>query len=141
MIHKNKMMIIAVVLFAVLCCTTGCDTEGTVIDQAKIETVITNASFCGEKFLRIASGGGEKQVPIEAISRIFVSNETYQTINGRLYFCATVEFADGKKLDARDKSNNPLTFIDVSTSICGESQKGHFTISLADVYKAMLVTK
>jgi hypothetical protein len=120
---------------------SGCDTEGYVTDQSNIETYVKNVTLCGEKQLTIVSGGAVRTVPIEAISRIVMSNETSRTISGNLYFCGSVEFKDGSKLDARNKANDPLTLIDVGSSLCGESQKGHYSISLANVYKVILKSK
>jgi len=116
----------------------GCNTVGYITDQANIETYVTNLSLCGDKYLMIASGGATRSVPLEAVSRIVMANEETNTIGGKLYFCASVEFRDGSKLDAKNKSNAPLTYVLVSSSLCGDSQKGHYTISLANVYKVII---
>jgi hypothetical protein len=116
----------------------GCNTEGYVTDQTNTETYVKNLSLCGDKFLTIESGGATRNVPLEAVTRIVIANEENKTINGQLYFCASVEFRDGSKLDGKNKSNTPLTFILVGGSLCGETQKGRYMISLANVYKAII---
>lgn len=117
---------------------SGCNTTGYITDQANRETYVTNLSLCGDKYLTITSGGATQSVPLEAVSRIVMANEETSTIGGNLYFCATVEFRDGSKLDAKNKTNSPLTYILVSSSLCGESQKGQYTISLANVSKVII---
>jgi hypothetical protein len=119
----------------------GCNLEGYITDQSGIETYVRNISLCGDKYLTIATGGAVRTVPLEAISRIVVANEESRTINGQLYFCAGVEFRDGTRLDAKNKSNTPLTYVLTSGSLCGDSQKGRYTISLASVYKAIIKAK
>jgi hypothetical protein len=116
----------------------GCNSEGYITDQSNIETYVKNVSLCGDKYLTVVSGGGRRSIPLGAVSRIVVANEENRTINGQLYFCASVEFRDGTKIDAKTKSNAPLTFILVNGSLCGDSQKGHYTISLANVSKLIL---
>jgi hypothetical protein len=116
----------------------GCNSEGYVTDQSNIETYVKNVTLCGDRYLTVASGGARRSVPLGAVSRIVMANEETKTINGQLYFCASVEFRDGSKLDAKTKSNAPLTFVLVSGSLCGDSQKGHYTISLANVSKLIL---
>ena len=117
---------------------TGCNSEGYITDQSNIETYVKNLTLCGDKYLTIASGGATRSVPLEALSRIVMANEETRTINGQLYFCASVEFRDGTKLDAKTKSNSPLTYILVGSSLCGDSQKGRYTIGLANVYKVII---
>jgi hypothetical protein len=138
MMPRRRMIIACVACVACAVLMTGCNTEGYITDQANIETYVKNLTLCGDKYLTIASGGATRSVPLEAVSRIVMANEETRTINGQLYFCAAVEFRDGSKLDAKNKSNTPLTYILVSSSLCGDSQKGRYTISLANVYKAII---
>jgi hypothetical protein len=128
-------------LLAVCVLFAGCNLEGYITDQSNLETYVKNISLCGDKYLTIVTGGALRTVPLEAISRIAVANEESRTINGQLYFCASVEFRDGTRLDAKNKSNTPLTYILTSGSLCGDSQKGRYTISLANVYKAIIKAK
>jgi hypothetical protein len=126
-------------LMAVLCfVVAGCHTEGYVTDLSNIETYVKNLSLCGDKYLTIMNGGAVRNVPLEAVSRIVMANEETRTISGQLYFCATLEFRDGSKLDAKNKSNTPLTYVLVSCSLCGDSQKGRYTIGLNNVYKVII---
>jgi hypothetical protein len=116
----------------------GCNLEGYVTDQSNIETYVKNISLCGDRYITVASGGAVRSLPLAAFSRIVMANEETKTINGSLYFCASVEFRDGSKLDAKNKSNSPLTFILTSGSLCGDSQKGHYSIGLANVSKVII---
>jgi hypothetical protein len=128
----------AVCIAAACAFLTGCNIEGYITDQTNTETYVKSLSLCGDKYFTIESGGATRNVPLEAVSRIVMANEETRTVGGHLYFCANVEFRDGSKLEAKNKSNTPLTYILVSSSLCGESQKGHYTISLANVYKAII---
>jgi hypothetical protein len=119
----------------------GCALEGYVTDQSNTETYVKNINLCGDKYITVTSGGAVRSLPLEAISRIVMANEEAKTIDGQLYFCASVEFRDGSKLDAKNKSNTPLTYVLVSNSLCGDSQKGRYTISLANVSKVIIKSK
>jgi hypothetical protein len=123
---------------ATLAVFAGCNSEGYITDQANIETYVKNVTLCGDTYLTIASGGASRSVPLAAISRIVMASEETRTINGQLYFCANVEFRDGTKLDAKTKTNTPLTFVQVSGSLCGDSQKGRYSISLDKIYKVII---
>jgi len=111
----------------------GCDIQGYVTDQNKQDTQVTHMSICDGHPVRIVSGGAVKDVPLEAFSVITITNDETRSIGGELYFCASVTFRDGSKLDARNKENAPITFVNVGASLCGESEKGTFSIGLANV--------
>jgi len=131
--------LIECLLFACMCAAVcGCESEGYITDQSNIETYVKNVTLCGDKTIAIVNGGSVQNVPIEAFSRIVVANEESRSIGGKLFFCATIEFKDGSKLDAKNKANTPLTFIDATRSLCGESQKGRYTISIANVSKVII---
>jgi hypothetical protein len=123
---------------AALAGLAGCNSEGYITDQSNIETYVKNLTLCGDSYLTVASGGAARSVPLASISSIVVASEENRTINGQLYFCASIEFRDGTKLDAKTKANVPLTFVQVSGSLCGDSQKGRYSISLAKVYKVII---
>jgi hypothetical protein len=116
----------------------GCRTEGYITDQSNIETFVKNLSLCGDTYLTVMNGGAVRTMPLEAVSRIVMNNEETRTIGGRLYYCASLEFRDGSKLDAKNKSGTPLTYVLVSGSLCGDSQKGRYTIGLNNVAKAII---
>jgi hypothetical protein len=133
-----KRILAAGCALAAVCVFSGCHLEAYVTDQSNIETYIKNVSLCGDKYITVASGGAVQSVPLESVTRIVVANEENKTINGQLYFCASVEFRDGTKLDAKNKSNTPLTYINTTGTLCGDSQKGHYTIGLANVSKVII---
>ncbi len=116
----------------------GCENEAYITDQSNIETYVKNVTLCNDKTIAIVNGGSVQNIPLEAFSRIVIANEESKSIGGKLFFCASIEFKDGTKLDAKSKANMPLTFIDASCSLCGDTQKGHYTITIANVYKIIL---
>jgi hypothetical protein len=135
----NSRMLLPLLWIPVIACLTGCAVTAYITDIANVETQVKNVSVSGAKTLTVVNGESVKNIPLESCDEITVSSEESRTVAGRLFFLGTVVLRDGTKLDARNKNNEPLTYVLASDVISGESHKGRFSISFANVTKIRIV--
>lgn len=118
---------------AVCLCLYGCKIEGTIVDTANVETQVTDMHLAGDKEFTVISGESMKRIPLAACVQIKIYSDESRVIAGQLYYAASLELRDGTRMEKRNKTGAPLTFILVTNTVVGESHKSLVSVSLANI--------
>ena len=115
--------------------TLRCALSGSVVDQGRFETKLTDMRLKSYPTLRLYFGGSKREIPLKQINTIVIDPATTITIDNELYFGADITLKDGTRIKSLDKDGTKQTeaYLSVQNILVGKNENDLFMINLENV--------